>query len=149
MMNATARRGTVVVLLMLSAACGSPGPTAHTETGQPYARPRPTPPPVIFPPLSGQSRTFSFALELNYAVSDYTKNSRVVLYDNGAFLLEYYGLAAQYHGAYNVANGVVTFDFWGGTRDAPGSIRGDSLTVRFTEFMQHSDFEDAIYALMR
>src|SRR4029453_17413067 len=88
-MNTCVRRSAVVVLLTLSAACGSSKPTSPTGTSQPPAAPLPTPPRPDFPPLSGPSRTFFFDRELSYPVSDYTKKSRFVLYDNGAFVLQY------------------------------------------------------------
>ena len=88
-MNSAVRRGMVVVLLMLSAGCGSTGPVSPTETRQPAALPPPAPPPAkTFPSLSGPSRTFLFRGELSYRVRDYTKQSRFVLYDNGAFVVE-------------------------------------------------------------
>ena len=89
-MHTTVRRGAVIALLSLFAACGSSGPTSPTGPNQPSALPSPTPAPAThFPPLSGPSRTFSFDRALSYSVSDYTKKSRLVLYDNGAFVLQY------------------------------------------------------------
>jgi hypothetical protein len=87
-MNTTVGRGAVVTLLVLFAACGGSGPTFPTGTNPPPSLPPPTPPPAtIFPPLSGPSRTFIFDRERPYPVSEYTRNSRFVLYDNGAFVL--------------------------------------------------------------
>jgi hypothetical protein len=37
--------------------------------------------------LAGPSRTFTFNHELSFPVSGYTKQSRFVLYDDGAFVL--------------------------------------------------------------
>jgi hypothetical protein len=60
--------------------------------------------------LSGPSRTFIFASQLAFRVSDYTKNSRFVLYDNGAFVLEYVSLGGPgYRGGYKDENGVLNF----------------------------------------
>jgi hypothetical protein len=145
------RRSAVVVLLMLSAACGSSTPTSPTGTSQPTAAPSPTPPPSTnFPPLSGPSRTFVFNRELSYPVHDYTKKSRFVLYDNGAFVLQYPSIGdGGYPGGYEDANGVIAFDFGSGPGGATGSVQGDLLTVRYNQNMQLSDFEDAVYALMR
>ena len=96
-MRTGVRWGAVVVLLMIAAACGDSGPTSPTRTGQPPAPlPAPPPPPPTYPPLSGSSRTFIFARELSYRVSDYTKASRFVLYGNGAFVLQFAGLPAEY-----------------------------------------------------
>ena len=153
-MNTTVRCGAVIVLLLLFAACGSSGPTLPTGTNQPPALPSPTPAPATnFPPLSGPSRTFFFDRELSYPVSDYTKKSRFVLYDNGAFVLQCVGLGGEYRGAYSEANGVIAFvwDGWSaaGPWAATGTIKGDSLTVQYNLIMQLTDFEDAVYALMR
>src|SRR5262249_2761905 len=78
-MKTTVRRGAVVVLLVLSAACGGSGPTSPTGTSQPPAPSPVPPPPSAFPPLSGPSRTFIFDREVSDPVRDYTKASRFVL----------------------------------------------------------------------
>ena len=150
-MNTTVRHSAAMVLLMLFAACGSSGPTLPTGTSQPPARPSPTPPPVVtFPPLSGPSRTFFFDHELSHPVSAYTKNSRFVLYDNGAFVLEYVSLGeGGYRGGYKDANGVITFEWEGwssaGPWGATGTLQGDLLKVQYNLVMQMTDFEDAVY----
>jgi hypothetical protein len=150
-MNTTLRRSAIVVLFVLGTACGSSGPTSPTGTGQAPAVPLPTPPPATaFPPLSGPSRTFVFDRELSYRVSEYTKTSRFVLYDNGAFVLQYPSLGeGGYRGGYTDANGVMTFEWEGwslaGPWSASGSLRGDALTVQYNQVMQFTDFEDAVY----
>jgi hypothetical protein len=151
-MNTTVHRGAAVFLVVLSTACGSAGPTTPTAIRQPLPVPAPTAPPTrTFPPLSGPSRTFVFDHELAYAVRDYTRKSRIVLYDNGAFVLRYEGIG-DYRGGYTVANGVITFEWEGwsaaGPWGATGTIRGDSLTVEYNFIMQLTDFEDAVYALV-
>jgi hypothetical protein len=101
------------------------------------------------PPLSGPSRTFVFDRELSFRVVDYTKNSRFVLYDNGAFALHYVTLGDfKYHGRYTEANSVVTFDFGGAPDGANGTLEGNSLTVRYSLNMKMADFEDAVYVLV-
>jgi len=107
--------------------------------------------------LSGPSRTFIFDREASYAVREYTRKSRVVVYDNGAFELQYppseYG-PGLYPGAYQLANGVIVFlfEFQGRSVDSPfsdatGILKGDSLTVQYDWSMRMADFEDAVYAL--
>ncbi len=153
-MNKSVRRGAIVVLLLVCAACGSSSPTAPTATSQPQVipQPTPTPPPAAnFPPLSGPSRTFTFDRELSYPVSNYTKTSNFVLYDNGAFVLQYPGLspAGSYRGAYTESNGVLTFQWEGwsiaGPWGATGTLKGNSLTVQYNEIMELTDFENAVY----
>jgi hypothetical protein len=103
--------------------------------------------------LSGPARTFVFDRELSYGVSDYTKKSRFVLYDNGAFVLQFLSLGeAGYRGAYEEANGVITLQWEGwstaGPWGATGTLKGDSLTVQYNLIMQMTDFEDAVYVRM-
>jgi hypothetical protein len=169
-MNTTVRRGAVVVLLMFSAACGSSGPTSPSGSSQPPSllTPPTLRPQIDFPPLSGPSRSFIFDGELTYLlrsadpnwrrdVSDYTKQSRFVLYENGAFGLQYPSIGAggyEYRGQYQKANGVIMFlfEFQGrsvGTPwdDATGTLEGNLLTVQYHEQMKHADFENAVYVL--
>ena len=150
MRNSTVGRGAVVVLLVFVTACGSSTPTSPTGTNPLSVVP---PPARVFPPLSGPSRTFIFARELSYSVSAYTRTSRFVLYDNGAFVLQYPSLGeGGYRGGYQEANGVITFEWEGwsvaGPWGATGTLNGDSLTVQYNEIMQLTDFEAALYVLM-
>lgn len=160
-MNAVVRRGTVVVLLVVSAACGSSRPTSPSGTSQ-----NPSPPLIEFPPFSGPSRTFIVDSELTHelrrtlpgfrlSTSDLTTKSRFVLYDNGAFELQYppsrFG-DGRFRGAYQTANGVIgfLFEFQGRSEDtawhdATGTLKDDSLTVLYDEMMRQADFEDAVY----
>ena len=153
-MNSVLGGGVIVVLFVLCAACGSPGPAAPTGTSQAMPFPTPTPPPATtFPPLSGPSRTFVFDRELSHRVSDYTKKSIFVLYENGAFVLRFPSVGeGGYRGGYVDANGVITFEWEGrnvgGPWGATGTIIGDSLTVQYNQIMQWTDFEDAVYRRM-
>jgi hypothetical protein len=156
-MSTAVRRVTVVVLLMLYVGCGRSAPTSPTEIQPPAVSSTAIPPArMSFPPLSGPSRTFTFDREMAYAVRDFTRLSRVVLYDNGAFGLQYPSIAHVYRGAYRNANGVLMFLFdWSAGRsvdepwvDATGILQGNSLTLQFDDIMQHSDFENAVYVLM-
>jgi hypothetical protein len=103
--------------------------------------------------LSGPSRTFVFDRQLSYPVRGYTRTSRFILYDNGAFVLQYPSLGeGGYRGGYKDADGVVMFEWEGwsaaGPWGATGVLTGDSLTVQYNEIMHHTDFEDALYMLM-
>ena len=140
----------------------APSPTV---SGTPLPSFPPIPPERLmnFPPLVGPSRTFIFEGELSYRVSDYTWQSRVVLYDNGACLLQYppsvggiYG-EGRLPGAYREENGVIMFLFQSSTgrsidepwSDATGTLNGDVLEVRHNEIAQHSGFENAVYKRSR
>ena len=142
MLDTPVRGGAVVALLVVVVACGSSGPTSPSGFGPPPPSPPPAPtpaptprPPISFPPLSGPSRTFIFSSEMAYPVQDFTKQSRFVLYENGAFALRY--VASTYTGRYQNSNGVLMFlfEFQGRTAydiwdDATATIRGNTLTVQ-------------------
>jgi hypothetical protein len=113
--------------------------------------------------LEGPARTFIFEAELSYRVSDFTRQSRFVLYDNGACVLQYppsissiYG-EGRLPGAYREADGVIMFLFQSSSgrsideawEDATGTLNGDVLEIRYIEQMQHSDFENAVYRRSR
>jgi hypothetical protein len=127
-MNTTARLG-AVVLLVLSAACGSSGLTSSTGTSPTAALPLPTPP-RTFSPLSGPSRTFIFDRELSYRVSAYTRESRFVLYDNGAFVLQYVGLGLEYRGGYTEENARMSSSGKAGAPPARGVRPALSKVIR-------------------
>ena len=151
-MDAAVCRGAVILLLLLTAACGGSAPTSPTGAVQATPTP-PTPPPgPSFPPLEGPSRTFVFNRELSYPVSDYTKKSQFVLYDNGAFVLQFPSIGqGGYRGGYREANGQVAFGWEGwspaGVWSATGALAGNTLTVRYNDIMYLTDFEDAVYVL--
>jgi hypothetical protein len=162
-MIATIRRGAVIVILALSAACEGSLPTAPTGTSpSPSETPLPgltavpkvrslpsVTPPISFPPLSGPAHTFIFE-HAGYRVAAYTQTSRFVLYDNGAFVLQYTNPGGQYRGSYTEENGVIDFTWEDSSNayfpwDATGTLEGDSLNVQYNLNMQLSDFEDAVY----
>jgi hypothetical protein len=89
---------------------------------------------------------------LSYRVSEYTKKSRFVLYDNGAFVLMFPSIGeGGYRGGYTETNGAITFEWEGwsvaGPWGATGTLKDGSLTVRYNGIMQLTDFEDAVYLL--
>ncbi|HKH70239.1 MAG TPA: hypothetical protein VKA59_02760 [Vicinamibacterales bacterium] len=92
-----------------------------------------------------------FDRELSSPVQDYTRKSRLVLYDTGAFVLRYDDIG-DYRGGYTESNGVITFDWEGwsvaGPWGASATLERTSLTIRFNFIMQMTDFEDAVYVLM-
>ena len=70
-----------------------------------------------------------------------------MLYENGAFSLQYPSFSDPgYLGTYRQENDRITLDFNAdGSWDASGTLNGDLLEVRYSEMMQHSDFENAVY----
>jgi hypothetical protein len=151
MIHTAIRRGTLlVVAVVLSTGCGSSTPVAPTAITQPpVAAVRPPAP--NFPPPSGPSRTFTVDHPLAPRVLDYTRQSQFVLYDNGAFALQYPSSIGDYRGGYTESNGVITFEWEGwsiaGPWSATGTINDGVLTMRYNSIMQLTDFEDAAYRL--
>jgi hypothetical protein len=144
--NAAARCALVALLVCASACADSVIPTEPTIPS------RPTPSPVEFPAVSRPARIYLFANELSYPVSELTKRSRYVLYDDGTFALQYVQSrgSSEYRGMYKDASGLITFEWEGwsaaGQWGATGSLSDDSLSVRYNEIMELTDFENAIYA---
>jgi hypothetical protein len=132
-------------LLVSCAACGSHPQTGPTAPSDPHLV---TVPRSDFPGVTGSARIFTFTRELSYPVRSWTRDSRFVLYDNGGFALQYLAVG-EYRGTYEEQNGTVTFRWEGwsiaGPWGATGTIAGDSLTVRYNEIMELSDFENAVY----
>jgi hypothetical protein len=141
--NTPIRLTTCGLLLLVLAACGSSTPASPTPTSQAGPGAAPTPPSAPVMPLTGLFRAFSFERELSYSVRDHTRQSRFVLYDNGALVLQFPGLNS-YRGKYTEANGVLELD-WGGLWTASGTVQGDRLTVQYSVAMQLDDFENGVY----
>jgi hypothetical protein len=139
-------------LIVLSGACNSP---EHVVAPSPLPTPPPTtaPAPPPLPPAIGPARAYSFKTSLDVPVRDFTKSSRYVLYDSGAFSLRYEALGeGAYTGSYRQEDRRIFFDFGadgrhsqGGQSEAIGTLNGESLEVRYSDQMVHSDFENAIY----
>lgn len=154
MRTSLARLCVPAACVVVFAACGEYRTTSPTPVSPPGASATMPPPARSFPPLSGPSRTFVFERELRYPVSAYTRLSRFVLYDNGAFLLQYPTLnvvGGGYRGEYRAVAGRLVFDWEGWSAAGPwaatATLAGDVLTVEYNDIMTFTDFEDAIYVL--
>jgi hypothetical protein len=143
------------VVVLLGAGCGSSDATSPAVTGAPAVVPIPITPPASpnFPEPVGPSRIFVFDHATSYAVSEYTKQSRFVLYDNQAVALIYDGLGLEYRGGYTEVNGNFVFNWGGGSSigawGARGALKADTLIVQYNLAMGLSDFEDAAYVISR
>lgn len=153
-MTAVVRCGTLVGLLVLCVACDDAQRTTAPSSLLPPRTSTPSPPPMPPPPpLSGPSTTYHFSAPLDYQVSGFTLTSSYVLYDNGAFSLRYESLGeGTYTGSYRQEEARIIFDFGadgkgsqGGQPEAIATLDRDLLNVRYSEMMQHSDFENAVY----
>jgi hypothetical protein len=134
--------GVLVVFVAAAISCSDP-PRLTTPT------PPPSPPPVAnpFPPLTGAKTTYKYSKPLSYAVRGFTEVSEFVLYESGTFCLDYKAFA-PYCGSYEQSDDrMILLHFGAGDRvaDATGTLIDDFMEVRFTDTMQHSDFENAVY----
>jgi hypothetical protein len=88
--------------------------------------------------------TYVFSGPLDYPVRDFTTGSQYLLYQDGVFGLRYEAFAHVYLGTYRQNDGTISFSF-DGHEGATGTFQGDRLAIVYTESMQHSDFENAVY----
>jgi hypothetical protein len=138
------RHVVIVAAFVGSCACGatpvSPTPV-QTSTQHPTAVPTPVP----------AARVFASAAPLSFGLQDYTRASQFVLYDDGTFVLQY--PQGSYRGTYQEAGGNIVFSWEGwsaaGPWGATGTLVGARLTVRYNIIMQLTDFEDAVYTLVK
>ena len=139
-MNRVLRCSSLIGALMLGMACGTDQPTAPTITQR-------APPPPQPLPVGEPVATYVFSGPLEYAISGFTSGSQYLLYENGVFGLRYDAFAHVYLGVYRQDDATITFRFddGGGQGFATGTLKGDLLEVRYSEIMQHSDFENAVY----
>jgi hypothetical protein len=149
-MTRVLRCGSLIGVLMLGLACGTEQPTAPSAVPAPptIAPPTTTQPPQPLP--SGVPvATYVFSGPLDYAVRGFTPGSQFLLYENGVFGLRYDAFPHVYLGTYRLDNATITFSFdgkWTSDRGtAMGTLKGDLLEVRYSDIMQHSDFENAVY----
>src|SRR4030095_15648142 len=137
----------VVVTWVLGCACSVSARRSPTAPTAPIVAPQPSPPRPTFPPLPEPLRTFIFEQGTGRRVSDYTKQSRFLLSDSGAFALQYMSLlpGGEYRGEYAESNGVITFEWDGGNGANPwaatATLKDGLLSVHYNFIMQLTDFE--------
>ena len=148
-------RTAVVALMAAIAACREP----LTPIGQPRVTEpttsnpdRPGPPAL---PFSTTSASSGWRIVLNYGrAAKHTVplgvDSQYLLYGDGTFSLTYHtNPTAWYNGTYARKDSEIVFTF--DNRTAPwsavGTLRGDSLLVRYNESMAGSSFESGAYLL--
>ena len=144
MTTCTVRYVSVAAAVAFAIACSERTPTAPTAAPS-TSTVAPTPP--AFPPVSRPARIYRFN-EAALRVQPYTRESRYVLYDDGAFALQYAN-RGEYRGTYSEANGDITFNWEGWTVSGPwgatGVLNGEVLTVTYNLIMTLDDFENAVY----
>ena len=140
------RYGALIGSLMLGLACGTEQPTGPGRVPAPPTVTQPPPQPPQELPSGEPVATYVFSGLLNYPVSAFTYRSQFLLYENGVFGLRYDAFSHVYLGTYREDNGTITFLFDGSwSQGATGTLKGDLLEVRYSDIMQHSDFENAVY----
>ena len=144
MMNVAVRRTALVALVVLASACAD----SVTLTGPTATTPSPR-----TPGLSRPAQIYVFARGLSYPVSEWTSDSRYVLYDDDTFALQFLLSQGsfQYRGTYTKANTLITFH-WQDNQNVPapwrpssGTLTDDSLAVQYDVIMNLDGFEDAVY----
>jgi hypothetical protein len=117
----------LVVSLALAAGCGSPPPWAPTITG----------PAVLYQRVSS-ARYGSDA----YLLSLGPDSAFVIVLPGG-------GTHWAWSGTYGRADSVLVFRYnaWNaaGESSARGTLRGDTLLLRYNDIMQMTDWEDGVY----
>jgi hypothetical protein len=158
-----------LVSLPLAWACfDQSSPTGYQSIGTPSPPPPPSVPiappsiPITPPPKPSEwpapdrPATVFHEVGAIYSTVDLyhfhqgTPYSRFVLYEDGAVALQFisprFGFGA-YPGWYTRQDSVVSFRFVNSFIEwsAIGRVRGDSLLVRYNDYMLHSDFADGSY----
>jgi TolB protein len=102
-------------------------------------------PPVVAPPVAPPPTPPGARPGGTYR----SPSSRYILYEDSTFALQYSHIARPYTGRYSIADSLITLDFdaKAGQWQATGTLRGDSLTVKYNTDMMLSDFEDGVYVL--
>lgn len=148
-------RGSLVALAALLPSTGCVDetltlPSAPAPVAPPIAPP--IAPPPAFPPLSRSGQIYKgpdslydlFAKQHGSSLA-----SRYVLYDGSTFGLQFSSLKYpffEYLGHYSSVGSVLTFTLdadvsWGAT----GTLRGDSLIVKYNVWAMWADFMDGVY----
>jgi len=133
-----------IIAVACTAACGGSDrtvaammPTAPTVAASPP-----------FPAVDRPARVFDVSGPVSDPLSAWTLGSRYLLYDDGAFVLQFLS-GRTYTGRYQQRGGDVRFQWDAGSAAGPwgatGALTDELLTVRYNIIMQLSDFEDAVY----
>ena len=130
---------------------GPIAPPAAPAPGAPPVAPAIAPPPE-FPALSRAGQIYRGPDSLYDFIANQHGSSvasRYVLYDDGTFGLQFASLRYpffEYTGRYLSSASEFNFDFDGGSGwYATGSLRGDSLIVKYNLEASMSDFADGVY----
>ena len=161
MKRAVLGRVVLGLVILQASACADPL-TGPGPIPPPAATPAPAPPPppppspplsgVEFPPVPRPARVFGSPTPLlPYPLTSITQASRVLLYDDRTFGVQYLpeiGPAFEFTGAYTESGAQIEFRFdrWP-SGSAVGSLSDNSLTITYNLYLHLTDFEDAVYTL--
>lgn len=152
------------VLALLAAVLGGCGDAYPTAPGQDDA-PGVAPHSAVatgFPEPSGPARVYSLVSEDTRGWTGSRMDSRYVLYDNGAFALQFSGTSSQTNGRYVDTDGLLELAWeqnstvpedhpdparWPGPWEATATLAGDTLSVAYPVHMWLVGFLDAVYVL--
>ena len=155
----------VLIALTMPLAC-SDATGARNPTAPPSDPNRPLPPPPAtdgppppFPTVAGAVAIYDAGAGLYDELIPYHGSnlpSRYVLFGDGTFQLQFssyrFGIFS-YAGRYSRSDSVMTFTWDGWSTAGPwgstGTLRGDTLAVRYNVVMMLSDFIDGDYVLSR
>lgn len=133
--------------IVLAAGCLDTAPSSPATASQPVAKINPPPPPPTLPTITAPSALFRRITPASYGSDSYllslaADSAFILIFPNG----EMYG---AWSGRYERADSVLIFHFQGpspaGELTARGTLRGDTLLLRYDELMQMTDFEDGVY----
>lgn len=161
--------GTVVFFVAAATACldmdGPAAPDLYPVTPSNPVSPSPLPPPVRpsppppFPAVPNGTVVYEGPEDLYDFILSYHGSklpTRYLFFADSTFQLQFasyrFGIF-QYAGRYSRSDSVFTFTWEGwstaGPWGASATLRGDTLDVRYNDIMNHSDFVDGRYTLVR
>jgi hypothetical protein len=150
--RACARRTLLAALASLAAGCADDtpsGPAGGRLRGAPIAVTPPPPPPVPpAPTITGPAVLYeraspsAFGMIDAYLLSSGADSAFAIIFPGGT---SHWGWSGRYAREDSVL--VFHYNAWSaaGELAARGTIRGDSLVLRYNAVMQMTDFEDGVY----
>lgn len=130
-------------LISLSTGCRDSTDPVGTPANPPGNAPAPQPPPLARPRIS----------EIYERMPSTQQESRYVLYEDKTFALQFFGGGDnsnfEYQGRYSRSELLIMFSFYEGNIIGPwegsGTLRADSLSIKYNPAMSAADFVDGVY----
>jgi hypothetical protein len=137
----------LAALFSLAAGCADTAPSEPAPPGRPAAPTNPSLPPAFSgPPAPGLYQRISparYSVTDAYLLAPGAENAFVIIFDGGTTY-------PSWSGRYTRADSVLDFRYnagrgAAGEYGARGTLRGDTLLIRYNEAMRWADFEDGVY----